>query len=80
MTKYKLGDQVKIVNYGHLYFGEESKQAVDIAPHSIGQIGIVTEAEKVLGVDKYSLAMPSNCKQSWYDNGQLELVYRPSYK
>ena len=51
MTKYKLEDQVKIVNYGHLVFNFDSKEGIDISPNKIGNKGIIYEAHQTQGID-----------------------------
>lgn len=80
-TKYKIGDQVRVVNYGHRfwkYVGDNKTVPVDIRPEYIGETGIITSAEKSQDIDKYSISGTS--KSSPFYNDQLELIYRPEYK
>jgi hypothetical protein len=50
---------------GLLYF--------DMAPELVGQVGMITNAHKTQGIDRYSIqGIPG--KVAWYDNGQLELA------
>jgi hypothetical protein len=91
MTKFKVGDQVKIVNYGHLYWTQEVEDTpyyhrpegggcwYDMSPGLVGKVGIIVEAHKTQGIDNYSIkGEPS--KKAWYHNDQLELIHRPEYK
>ena len=94
MSKFKIGDQVKIVNYGGLgcisrRIYEEHKSAyspivlkddgvntivIDTCRDVIGATGVISKVED----GNYAIEGPS--KHAWYDDGQLELVYRPKYK
>lgn len=83
MTKFKVGDQVKVINYGHKVIDLESATGWwDMEERAIGQIGIIKEADRVQGSDEYCLHFPNGFggKAAWYDNGQLELVHQPKYK
>lgn len=83
MTKFKIGDMVKVVNYGHrLLMGPDMQlqgypYKWDMRPEVVGQTGIVTTAEETQGRSQYVVEGPS--KHAWYDDDQLELVYRPDY-
>lgn len=92
MSKFNIGDQVRVINYGSLIFitnykktdsdtvWEETEAGItcDLKPELIGQTGIITEA---IGEENtaYSIhGIPD--KKKGYADGQLELVYRPDYK
>lgn len=67
MTKFKVGDQV-LTNPDRYY---------DNKKHN----GIVVDAHQTQGIDMYSLHFPDGYggKRAWYNNNELELVYRPNY-
>ena len=74
MNKFKIGNVVKVINYGGLVWyrvGGELKEW-DICPQMVGQTGIVREVNEVQGSYKYALDIPG--KQAWYDEGQLESI------
>lgn len=83
MTKFKVGDQVKVVGYGHCVItginesGTDAK-IIDLSPEAVGQIGIISQAREVQRIDQYAIEGIKG-KHAWYQNGQLELVYRPKY-
>lgn len=88
MTKFKIGDMVKVVNYGHLILMSPEMLSqtsfpiiggkwVDIDKDVVGQTGIVVEAQVTQERSQYAVKGPS--KHAWYDDGQLELIYRPEY-
>ncbi len=84
-TKFKVGDKVEIVNYGHLiwenkkmplqrsklpiYSEDEDTAWVDISPSLIGKKGVITECKKTQGIDNYSISEIG----AWYCNDQLKL-------
>ncbi len=79
-TQFKVGDQVKIINYGHrIYSFDKEKQDIDLSPEIIGKVGIIVEAHKTQDIDNYSIHGIKG-KTAWYNNNQLELIYRPEYK
>lgn len=87
MTKFKVGDKVRVINYGSLiwqwgdtsevehliYKKEEDITWLDLDKSLIGQIGIISKADITQGIDKYSIEGIQG-KIAWYDNGQLELL------
>jgi hypothetical protein len=80
MTKYKVGDQVRVVNYGSWIWEWRAQRMewVDISPELVGQTGVVVDAHKTQEIDQYKLKGPN--KVAWYHNDQLELIYRPEYE
>jgi hypothetical protein len=82
MTKFRVGDQVEIVNYGAPYWdwtkGKEPV-VIDLMPYLIGEVGIIAKAQTTQGQDKYSIEGIKGMT-AWYDNGQLKLIIRPNYK
>lgn len=81
-TKFRLGDQVRVVNYTRwwVHYDKETDKWSRVETHeTVGQVGIVREAHKTQGIDSYALADIKG-KVAWYDNDQLELVYRPFYE
>jgi hypothetical protein len=95
-TNFKLGDQVRVVKYGHLIWRnkletiefplrfpiiseDENTLVLDMSPEMVGQVGIINTTSKTQGIDSYSLSgLKGKC--AWYNNDQLELVYRPTYE
>lgn len=88
-TLYKIGDQVEIVNYGHLLISTEPIKEYklykklkyyyyDTSPELVGKKGIIIESHKTQGEDTYSLKGIS--KVAWYSNNQLKLIHRPKYE
>ena len=65
--KFKIGDKVRIVNYGHLIVYEEG--FIDMSPNEVGQIGIVNDISEN---GKYRLSKQQG-KLAWFDEKQLEL-------
>jgi hypothetical protein len=81
-TKFRLGDQVRIVNYTHWrvdYDHETEKWSKTESHETVGQVGIVREAHKTQDIDNYAIEGIKG-KVAWYNNDQLELVYRPLYE
>src|SRR5690349_20339562 len=90
-TKFRLGDKVRVVNYGHLICStkedmptlniisiEKGLVYYDMNHDLVGKIGIIDNAHQTQGIDRYSInGIPT--KHAWYDNQQLELIYRPDY-
>lgn len=92
-AKFKQGDQVRIVKYGHPMWiaGDEFKipnhyillqdkdglKTYDSNPHLVGQIGFVDTVTLTQGKFQYSLNGPN--KHAWYDEQQLELVQSVDY-
>lgn len=78
MTKFKLGDQVKVINYGNL-INQGYPDQWDMCPEVVGQTGIISQAEVVQGESHYAIDNIIG-KHAWYNDDQLELIYRPEYK
>jgi len=92
-TKFKVGDQVKIINYGHpiwahnsetmpisfpvIWVGDDTK-VYDMSPELIGQTGVIDKVNITQGKDGYSIN-GINGKLDWYNNDQLEFLIRPDY-
>ena len=83
--KFKVGDKVRVVNYGHPIWSfdemdlpliqeqEDSKWKVyDLNPELIGQEGTVVDAHLTQDIPRYALEGPR--KYAWYDEKQLELL------
>lgn len=86
--KYKIGDRVRVVNYGSLLMTNEEWHKttlapivlkdgnivwLDIAPELVGKEGTVKEASSQTGLHKYAIeGIPG--KTSWYTEGQMEKV------
>ena len=83
-SKFKAGDKVKVINYGHLYYSS-TEGIKDASPYIVGQKGIVrgsyfdlfptfcvndtTDRNKhIYDVD----GIPRKC--AWYNEDQLELI------
>jgi len=89
IPKYKIGDRVKIVNYGSLiwcdkdFLLEKSSfplikedgniQFFDIAPSLVGQVGVVDSVKITQGIPSYSID-DIRGKHAWYDEGQMEIA------
>lgn len=77
VSKFKVGDSVRIIKYGHLFWSYDNPESViptwyDMSPELIGQIGIVVKATRTQGICHYALKGPS--KYAWYNEEQLEKV------
>ena len=84
--KFKVGDKVKIINYGSLLWAhktfplsfkeirrEGDTIIYDILPSIVGEKGIVVDAHKTQGNPTYAVhGVPK--KYAWYDENQLELT------
>lgn len=86
--KYKIGDKVKIVKYGHLIWEHKNAEIclsfpvykefdnyriLDMKQHLIGQIGIIDTINIVQGMPQYALS-GINGKHAWYNEKQLKLM------
>ena len=85
-SKFKKGDKVKIVKYGHLIWEHKSSEALisafpvvfedenlrylDLEPEIVGKKDIITKIQQVQGKYSYSLRKLG----SWYSEQQLELI------
>lgn len=68
--KFKIGDRVKVINYGSIVFFSDNK-VVDIRPEIVGKSGTV---QTILN-GKYSIIPDEkNMKWAWYHENQLELI------
>ena len=83
---YKTGDNVRIVNYGQLFWAfkgqgldtmkakviqeDDSIKYFDIAPERVGQEDVVRDISTTQGVHQYSLVKNG----AWYSESQLELI------
>ena len=87
MAKYKVGDQVEIINYGHKMWRNEKMvdgeiiqlketEWFDMFPEKVGLVGIIIEAHETQNRDMYSLYGIG----AWYYNDNLKLIHRPEYK
>jgi hypothetical protein len=76
--KFKVGDKVKVVKYGHIIHHYKSETgnwaAEDISPDIVGKEGVVREVSNSQpGWVTYALdGIPE--KTAWYNQNQLELV------
>lgn len=75
-TKYKIGETVRVIKYGHPVW-EKDKDGkliiIDLNPELIGKEGVISIARKVQGSDTYSLSFPDQ-RISGFNNYQLESV------
>lgn len=82
--KFKIGDNVRIVNYGHPIWSwgemkcfkliEKSKNGMfwyDICPELVGKKAVVDGLSETQGKHSYFLAGVN--KHAWYSDNQLEL-------
>lgn len=70
--KFEIGDQVRVVNYGHYIFDivGESFRKIDINPEVVGKVGVVID---ISNDAQYALkGIPK--KHCWYSEDQLELI------
>ena len=88
-AKFKKGDKVKVIKYGHLIWEHKSSEALvsafptvfeddtfrylDMCPVEVGKTGTVTKISLVQGIYNYTLKGQVN-KKAWYDEQQLELI------
>jgi hypothetical protein len=88
VPKFKIGDAVKVVKYGHLIWEPKDWEksdnypivsegdiwrCIDISPSEVGKLGIVNQVSMVQNIPTYSLSKPTG-KLAWFDEGQLELI------
>jgi hypothetical protein len=87
-AKFKVGDEVVIVKYGHHFWSyepvpgcnfpvlydnkEEGYKVYDMSPELVGQKGIIDQVTNTQGMWKYAINGPN--KHAWYDEKQLEKV------
>ena len=73
--KYKIGDPVEIVDYGHLIYMNKNGKAIshDITPNIIGKKGIIASTSNTQNIPTYAIdGIPG--KHAWYDENQLKLT------
>ena len=84
MTKYKVGDKVRIVNYGHKVWMYQKMvdgkiieldevEWYDMCPERVGMLATIRKVTVTQGIDKYGLTTELG-NISWFHNNQLELV------
>lgn len=86
-SKFKVGDEVVIVKFGHRFWSyedqssyakllfkcdEEKYGVYDALPELVGQKGIIDGVNLCQGRYSYSLTGPN--KHAWYDEQQLEKI------
>jgi len=85
----EIGDNVKIVNYGHLvwesktipgarskakaYYENDKFAWIDMAPHIVGRTGKVFQKIESQGRFLYSLSGVTG-KQAWFEEDQLQKI------
>lgn len=82
MSKYKVGDKVKIVNYGHLMWSHKKMSFpvvsedggivwMDMSAELVGQEGVVNKITITQGNPEYGIdGIKGKC--AWYNENQLE--------
>lgn len=79
---YKVGDRVRIINYGHwLYspypltrFPLIGEKLYDIAPELVGLEGTINKADKTQNQWQYGITFDNGKNISWFTDDQLELI------
>lgn len=73
--EFKVGDNVKIVNYGHTvwYMEGESILMGDLRKDIIGQNGVISKTQNVQNVTTYCVNGIIG-KTAWFNQNQLELI------
>ena len=84
---FKVGEKVRVVNYGHLLFTNEpykfnyklleekgSARLYDVSVDLLGKTGDVTEVCESQG--KFTYALSGLRKVAWYNEDQLEKVLK----
>jgi hypothetical protein len=73
-NKLKVGDKVRVINYGSLLWENDkygNLTTFDMSPELIGKEGVVSKVTKTQGVTEYAVdGIPE--KHAWYDRDQLE--------
>lgn len=94
-ARYKVGDRVRVVHYGHAIWEHKSEDISvssfpiiqqsdewivrDMSPEMIGREGIVKTVSLAQGKPSYALSEIKG-KAAWYNEDQLELVDKKSSK
>jgi hypothetical protein len=72
MGKFKIGDKVRIINYGHRIYDIKNGKLcnpIDINPDIIGKKGVIVEKH-----GKQYAIHGIKTKYAWYDKEQLEAI------
>lgn len=84
MPKFKIGDKVKIVNFGHWIVDHKDGlwSSRDIEPQLVGKTGIIREvSDKGDNGVSYALKpIDFKGKEAWYNERQLELMTECKYE
>jgi len=79
--QYKIGDKVRVVNYGSLILHKVNGkfESIDLSPEIIGKEGVISKALVTQDVPSYAIdGIPG--KHAWYDEEQLEMINpNPNY-
>lgn len=86
IPKYKIGDKVRVINYGHLIWEnknveqpmlnfaviqeDETFRYLDIMPERVGKVGIIEQVKNTQNIPSYSIASIG----AWLNESQLELI------
>ena len=77
--KYKTGDRVKIVNYGHQIWineGEgEMPTVYDLRSYLVGKKATIVDCCLTQNIENYSLDIDDIGKMSWFGLKQLKKVW-----
>ena len=87
--KFKIGDQVRIVKYGHrIWVSEElvngvmkvydKPKVIDISFDLVGNVGIIIKLSSDTKFRTYGIHFPEG-DNFWFHHAQLELIHRPAY-
>lgn len=73
--KYKVGDNVVVIKYGHKIWHCNNGEyfTTDMCPEIVGQNGIIVKAETVQNIPHYAVDGIDG-KHAWYDEDQLQLI------
>lgn len=74
--KFKIGDEVEIVNYGHNIWSSDGNghfEILDIAKGVIGQKGVIVKVLDTQGIPKYAIDGIIG-KHAWFDEQQLKYI------
>lgn len=74
----KIGDKVRIINYGHLIWYKDEKtdkiKWMDLYPELVGKEAKIVEKTKTQGVKYYGLKIKGEGYMSWFTKKQLEKI------
>lgn len=72
--KYKIGDQVEVINLAHPILTHE-KGLIDLRPEWVGKKGIIVKVSQPQeDFIEYGLDWAS-----WFNESNLKLIFRPAY-